>query len=245
MIWRLCSLLVLVPLTVRGDGPPVLASTASQPQVQAEVPEGRTWSIVVDNADMAPVQWLRNGLPLAGATSQVLTISPVQPSSAGLYVAQIGSVGSQHQSQELALTVEPQPRLLNMSARVNVRPGDGPTILGLVVTSQPYSKRLLIRAVGPTLNLFGVLHPLPHPRLAVFDAYGRSVAFTASANGNEDIAIAAATKKAGAFPFPDGSSDISGILYTTGSSTYTIAVSSGDNSEGTVLVEVYEVPIPY
>jgi hypothetical protein len=136
-------------------------------------------------------------------------------------------------------------RTLNLSTRGRVRAGDEGMLIGGVVVSGPSPKRLLVRAVGPTLGLFGVSATLPDPVLTVFsgsaplatnDNWGTTAASAASA---ADIASAAA--KVGAFALPTGSLD-SAVLTTVPPGAYTIQVAGKARAEGVILFEIYEVP---
>jgi hypothetical protein len=135
-------------------------------------------------------------------------------------------------------------RTLNLSTRGRVR-ADGGLLIGGVVVSGPGPKRLLVRAIGPTLDLFGVSATLPDPVLTIFsgstalatnDDWGSTIAAQATA---ADVAAAAA--KVGAFGLPADSRD-SALLLTVAPGAYTVQVEGKANAEGIILFEIYEVP---
>jgi len=134
-------------------------------------------------------------------------------------------------------------RLVNVSARTWVGPGDSSLIAGFVVVGGS-SKTLLIRAVGPTLadppyNVEGVL---TNPVLRIHRLGEDSPLFQndnwESISYSEEIASTAGL--AGAFSLAPGSNDAV-LLLTLPPGGYTAVVSSADGTTGVALVEVYEV----
>lgn len=131
-------------------------------------------------------------------------------------------------------------RLVNVSTRATVYPGDALTISGFAVSGdQP--KRLLIRGVGPALTSFGVSNPLIDPTLKVFNSAGELVASNddwMDSSNHEELQAATAAL---AFPFESDSSD-SALLIEVPPGTYTVQIRGKDDTPGIALVEVYEVP---
>lgn len=129
------------------------------------------------------------------------------------------------------------PRLVNISARTAVGTGGDILIAGFNVAGTG-SRRLLIRAVGPTLGGFGVSGVLADPRLEIFTGQ-TSVAV----NDNWDPAStpAATQTSVGAFALATGSRDAVLIVNLTPGS-YTAQVSGIGGTTGVALVEVYELP---
>lgn len=133
----------------------------------------------------------------------------------------------------------PAGTLVNVSTRAYVGANDRVLIGGFVVNgTQP--KQVLIRAAGPALTAYGVTDPLAHPVLELHS----STSLIASNQGwsNQPSAgdIATAAANVGAFPFAAGSPD-DALLVTLNPGAYTAVVKSGDGTEGTALVEVYDV----
>src|SRR5581483_9141937 len=98
-------------------------------------------------------------------------------------------------------------------------------------------KQILIRAVGPSLGLFGVSAPLANPTLTLFDATGQVIATNTGWADNAQLSTVANT--VGAFHFIAGSKD-SAVLVVVAPGAYTAQVSSATSS-GTALIEVYDV----
>jgi uncharacterized delta-60 repeat protein len=132
-------------------------------------------------------------------------------------------------------------RLVNVSTRLLVGTGEAVAIPGVVING-PQSKRILVRAVGPTLALFGVGGTLVDPQLTLVDGNGFAVAandnWTAAPNATE---LAAAAASAGAFALPADSKDAA-LLVSVPPGSYTALVSGIGGTTGVALVEVYEVP---
>jgi len=128
------------------------------------------------------------------------------------------------------------PRFVNLSALASV--GGSPLTVGFTVTGVG-PKRVLVRAIGPTLSQYGVSAVLANPQLQLFQ--GQAVMDTNS-GWNGDPALAASFAQVGAFALPSGSLDAA-VQVTLGPGSYTVAVSGvGANATGTVLVELYELP---
>ena len=93
---------------------------------------------------------------------------------------------------------------------------------------------------------FGVANPLRQPVLRIFASTGKiydnGYVYPAVVGGltyADDLAGSLA--KVGAFPIPANTLDVVVMLpFTPGS--YTAQVSSGDQTAGDVLLEIYEVP---
>jgi len=129
------------------------------------------------------------------------------------------------------------PRLVNVSCRIQVAAGSNLTA-GFVIGGTT-SKTVLIRAVGPTLTIYGVSGVMPDPQLTVFNN-GGIIAYDAGWGGDPQLNAAMAAVYA--FPFSDPGSKDSAVLLTLAPGSYTAQVDSASNTSGTTLVEVYEVP---
>jgi len=68
----------------------------------------------------------------------------------------------------------PPQYILNLSTRVQVRTGDDVLIGGFIVKGD-LDKSIVIRALGPSLSVLGVKHPLANPVLDLYDATGTLV----------------------------------------------------------------------
>lgn len=136
-------------------------------------------------------------------------------------------------------------RTINLSTRGLVRAGEG-LLIGGVVIRGPAPKRLLIRAVGPTLGAFGVATALPDTVLTLFNSTGTQLATnddwgTRAGTAATAAEIAAAAASVGAFALPNGSRD-SALLLTLPEGSYTAQVTGNGTTEGVILLEIYELP---
>ncbi len=127
-----------------------------------------------------------------------------------------------------------ESRLANLAIRAEAAAG-APLIVGFNVGAGA-EKTVLIRAVGPTLGLFGVASPLADPRLELFAAGGRKI----GENDNHAAADAPVFTQVGAFALAAGSKDAA-IVARLGTGSYTAHVTGAAGTRGTALVEVYEV----
>lgn len=194
--------------------------------------------------------WTKNGRAITGAPdSNVLTIAHVLTSDAGTYQCMFSTPETLPQpSQAVILGVGPTDRLLNLSTRAVIGPGgDQALTTGFVVAAAATSgKKLILRAIGPSLALFGVTNALRQPVLRIYDGNGRlyenGFAYPAMIGGpTYETDLADSLAKTGAFPIPNGTRDVVEMKpFLPGS--YTATVTSGDGSTGTVLLEIYEVP---
>jgi hypothetical protein len=121
-------------------------------------------------------------------------------------------------------------QLLNLSARAYVGAADDVLIGGLIV--QSVSRRLLVRALGPTLAAFGVTGALGDPALELHDFNGTILA----TNDNwRDAPNSADISATGLAPIDDRESAVLAML---GPGTYT-AIVRGVGGTGVGLLEAY------
>jgi hypothetical protein len=135
-------------------------------------------------------------------------------------------------------------KLINISARCYVGTGGNVAIAGFVVSGSASADRFLIRAVGPTLSQFSVSGVLAQPVLTLYNSSGTQIATNTGWGTNSNASeISAAFAATGAFILPSGSAD-SALLLNLAPGSYTAQVSGLNNTTGTALAEVYEVPTP-
>jgi len=126
-------------------------------------------------------------------------------------------------------------RLGNLSTRAQVGNGANILISGFIV-GDGAPKKILIRAVGPTLAAFAVTGVLADPVLSLYDAQG-----TLLTSNNDWSGLDAATMTlAGAFPLPAGSRDAA-LVVTLPPGAYTAQVGGAGGSTGVALLEIYDI----
>lgn len=129
---------------------------------------------------------------------------------------------------------------VNISTRTRIGgTGDG-LIVGFVIGGTS-SRSVLMRAVGPTLSVFGVSDPLPRPSLSVFRGL-TVIASNDDWNINDPVRLSAAFDRVGAFRLLGGTSRDAALLVTLTPGPYTLQVTGAGGTAGSVLVEAYEVP---
>jgi hypothetical protein len=128
-------------------------------------------------------------------------------------------------------------RLVNVSARNRVGTGDDILIAGFALSGSG-AKRLLIRAVGPTLGAapFNVPGVLSNPKLEIYNSDGVKV----TENDDWDPQLSTTFLGVGAFLLNSGSRDAA-LVTTLPAGSYTVQVKGADGGTGEALIEIYEV----
>jgi hypothetical protein len=167
-----------------------------------------------------------NGVVAAGAL-------PVKYFTSGITIV-AGPGGTLGGPSESAATLT--GKLANVSSRMSVVEGDAnrSLITGFVVSGTA-AKRVLLRAIGPTLGGFGVQGALADPRLKLYASSGALVADNDNWSGVEASAAATAV---GAFALTEGARDSAAVV-TLQPGAYTLVVMPNGGS-GVALAEVYD-----
>jgi N-acetylneuraminic acid mutarotase len=119
----------------------------------------------------------------------------------------------------------------NISTRLKVESGENVLIGGFIVTGTA-SKRIIVRAIGPSLPISGAL---ANPRLELYDGAGQSLA----ANDNwQDAPNQQEIIDSSLAPSHDLEA---AILTTVAPGSYTAIVRGVNDSTGVALVEVYDL----
>ena len=126
-------------------------------------------------------------------------------------------------------------RLANISTRATVGTGSDVLIGGFITGSKIGATRVAIRALGPSLQQFGIANPLPDPRLELRDANGALLA--SNDNWQSDAGQAALITGYGLAP---PNSVDSAIAISLAPGRYTAIVTGKNNQAGIGLVEIYD-----
>jgi len=130
-------------------------------------------------------------------------------------------------------------RLVNMSIRATSGGGDGGLISGFTLAGEG-SKQVLVRAIGPTLSLFGVPGVLDDPMISLTSQGASTTVSTGWANDNWlEEAVGATSQAVGAFPLTPGSKDAA-LLVNLPAGGYTAQVACRNGGVGAALIELYD-----
>lgn len=134
-----------------------------------------------------------------------------------------------------------QTRVINLSTRAQVGINGDVLIAGFIINGSA-PKRMLIRAVGPTLSRFGVDGLLANPSLRIVTLTGGlTMASNDDWSATADIPELLATQaRIGAFPLFENSRDAA-VLVTLPPGAYTAVVSGVNDTTGVALAEIWEV----
>jgi subtilisin family serine protease/outer membrane protein assembly factor BamB len=232
------------PILLRAIGPTLADFGVAAPLTDPRLQLLSGTSMLAENDN-----WL-GASALATAFTQVgaFPLAPTSPDSAllrplspGGYTAQVSGSGSAGialaELYEIADTGS--ARLANVSARSQVNTGADVLIAGFTVSGNA-PKRILVRAIGPSLSGLGVAGALTDPRLTVFQG---AATLDENDNWSGRPALTEAFRAVGAFPLSAASRDAA-LLITLAPGSYTAQVSGVNGTTGVALVEVYELDAP-
>jgi hypothetical protein len=133
-------------------------------------------------------------------------------------------------------------KVINVSARGMAGGGENSLIVGVVVQNAP--RFLLVRALGPTLEQYGVVGFAQTPSFRVHNGTGGIVAegrFWGQLNAEEQENMKSIFARLGAAPLKDGSSDsVAYVLLPAGA--YTIVANAVGGDTSVILAEAYIDP---
>lgn len=187
-----------------------------------------------------PVQWMKDGGPIAGATDRTYSIPVATAAAAGLY-SLAPTAPAPHIATAIRLDVAPAETLGNVSARLRLAPGESVQVLGFVIRGSE-SKELLVRAIGPSLRVFGVAATVRRPWLRIFNAAGEELNAVRPAVVLPPSYWASVFRRAGAFPLSDADlySEACDVI-SLPPGAYTVHLSDLTKGGGELLAEVYEL----
>jgi hypothetical protein len=199
---------------------------------------------VEDQGVVRDYQWRRNGVVIAGATAPVLALPRVSAESAGTYALEARAIGGATSTWTAGVSVGAAPsRLANISVRGWIG-GPGEQLTLGMVSNAATAVPILVRALGPALERFGVSEFVRDPRLTVYDRSGQPIA----ANDEWSLQsgagqIADVATRVGAAALSSGSKDAAVLLdVTAGPLTFTCGSANG--STGAALVELFSPDSP-
>src|SRR5688572_31167282 len=203
-----------------------------------------TLNVIVSGDGPFTYEWLKNGTPIAGASSGTFTVPSVTNATAGTYSVAVTDPQRSIVTAPAEISVEPMNpgRLTNLSVRTSAGTADQTLTVGFVLSGTP-DKAVLIRAIGPTLADFGVDGAVTDPQLQLFagasvltanDDWSNSISGDATGSGT----IAAAFAASGAFPLRADSRDAA-LLRLMNGGNYTAQITAA-TGKGIALAEIYD-----
>jgi phospholipase/lecithinase/hemolysin len=129
--------------------------------------------------------------------------------------------------------ITPLGKAANISTRGMVGTGQNVLIAGFIISGNQ-SKKVIVRALGPTLSNFGVNGALADPTIAIVNSSNVVVAFNDNWRDTHETEIAAS-----GFAPPNDLE--SAIIATLAPGSYTAVVSGKNGGTGVGLVDVYQL----
>ena len=148
-----------------------------------------------------------------------------------------GTLSANGTGVTLTITVAPPAAtLINIATRARVETVDNVMIAGFVITGST-SKKVIVRAIGPSLTAAGVSGALSNPTLTLYNAQAQILATNDDWRSTQQAEIIAST-------FPPSDNRESAIVATLPAGAYTAIVSGVGGEMGVGLVEVYDLDLP-
>jgi outer membrane protein assembly factor BamB len=225
-----------------------LAITAAPP-LRTHNP-GERVVLYVAATGQAPLtyQWFKDGAAIPGATASSYVIPGANFDHTASYSARVtgpqGTVTSPGAWLVIATPEMLNPgRIINLSILTSLNSPTDTFTVGAVVGGGVGSKPLLVRAVGPSLAVFGVDDVLSDPKLEMYSGPAKT---GENDNWGGDPAVSSVTAQVGAFGLASNSSrDAASYVAALGQGDSSITVSGVGGAVGTVLAEIYDAtPAP-
>ncbi len=201
------------------------------------------WNTPANGTAIAAAAVSVGAFPFATTSADSALLLTLDP---GTYTAQIaGASGTTGLAIIEAYDLEPlsveTSRTINVSTRGVVGSGADKMIAGFVINGSA-ARRVLIRAVGPTLGDFGVPGTIAEPQLELYTGRGllQSSAGAWGLQSNADE-IRSAAAVVNAFKLADGSKD-SAMVVTLLPGAWTVQAGGPEGTTGVALIEVYVLP---
>ena len=125
-------------------------------------------------------------------------------------------------------------KLGNLSTRALVQTGNNVMIGGFIITGTG-QKRVIVRAIGPSLAQHGITNPLQDPTLELHNGNGAVIAFNDNWKDTQQA-------RDSSHRFAPTNDRESAIVRTLPPGNYTAIVRGKNNTIGVALVEVYDLP---
>src|SRR5437762_568620 len=184
----------------------------------------------------ATINWrLYSGPAAVQLTNPITGTADASFSAPGSYTFMISVTDNIHAVAYDAVIIKVMPhiRMANISTRAAVGTAQNVAIVGFIINGDS-PKRVLVRALGPSLTPFGIARALNDPMLDLRDGAGHQLVTNDNWKDSQEQAIVD-TELA-----PANDSE-SAILATLMPGNYTAIVNSNAGATGISLIEVYEL----
>ena len=236
-------------ITIVVAEPPPPAPEIRRPPVSTRVPTGgRAQFFFEPEGVVDSIQWFKDGVEVAGATSETLVIQGASAADEGAYSVEVTNVTGSAVSASGSLTIDDAAtaELVNLANRGFVGTGGDIMIPGMVILGD--SKTVLVRGLGPALEAQGVPGFLEDPELKVYQTIfenglpvGSQLLFTNDdwevGPNSDELAVVLADRN---LPLTPGSKDAA-IFITLGQGVFTFQLSGVGQTTGVGLVELFVV----
>jgi pectin methylesterase-like acyl-CoA thioesterase len=164
--------------------------------------------------------------------------STTQPDSAAPYESQ--GAPWNPDLQLLSMPVKPgaKPQFFNISTRLRIDATQNVGIGGFIITGDA-PKKVIVRAIGPSLRALGLQEALANPALVVHGDGGQTIGSNDNWQDNPDSAAELV-----AIELAPGDQLESALVLTLPPGHYTAVIQGNDPSPGSALVEVYDADLP-
>jgi hypothetical protein len=161
-----------------------------------------------------------------------VTAAQAGPTGGGFQMDTFGAV-TRFVSTASAPPATPPHTLLNSATRMRVETGDNVLIGGFIIRGG--SKKVIIRAIGPSLRQSGVTNALDNPTLELHGSGGQLIM------ANDDWVTSPQQQEIINSGIPPGDPRESAIVATLAEGNYTAIVAGAGGTSGVGLVEIYDL----
>ena len=214
--------------------PPVQASCTDANYLYAGTFGEGVWRKLIDSSSPSPTPTAEPSATITPSATPTATAT-ANPSATGTPTPEATVTPSATSTPTLTPSVTPTPpaQAVNLSTRMRVQSGDDVAIGGFIIMGAD-AKRVLLRAIGPSLGSAGVPDALTDP---IMELHG-PVGFSTMRNNDWRETQEKEIQATGLAPTNDLES---AIIVTLAPGSYTAIVRGNNNTSGVALVEVYDI----